>query len=268
MKKQIADFPGSIGIGTWKIESKKKMEIALHTAIENGCRVIDTASIYKNEDLVGRVIAQLPMKREELFIQGKVWNKDRGYEKTLRAFDRTMKNLALSYLDCYMIHWPASPIFDREWESVNAETYRAIEHLVEEKAVRTVGLCNFTVEHMESLKKTANRKPFVNQIELHPGCCQTEISDYCRKEGIALQAWSPLGNGVLLKHRELNRLAERYDVSPAKLCILWAKQRGIFPIVKSVTEERIRENCQQVSVMISKDDMKVLNHFSTGSRNE
>lgn len=245
----------SIGFGTWKILELDAAVLAISTAVECGYRLIDTASVYENESIIGTAIAKSGISREALFISGKVWNTDRGYDKTLAAFDASCKKLNTDYMDCYLIHWPASPFFSEDWEAENADTWRALEHLYHSGFVKSIGVCNYAPAHLTALSKTANEKPMIDQIEFHPGACSPDIYEYCLQEQIQIQAWSPLGNGELLSHPALCEIANGYQAAPAHICLKWCRQKGAIPLPKSVTPERIRANISLPDFEISPRDM-------------
>lgn len=251
---QIAD----IGFGTWKIIEQSEADIAISAALESGYTLIDTASKYKNEDIIGTALNHANVKRKNIFVEGKVWNKDRGYEKTLAAFEKTRKKLQLDYLDAYMIHWPASPLFYDDWEKINMNTWRALEKLYEEGAVKAIGVCNYETEHLEALEKSANIKPMLNQVEFHPGVFPEKLYYYCQKEKIQMQAWSPLGNGVLLQNEAIRILAEKYKKSPAQICLRWCIQKQVIPLPKSVNPKRIRENIELDGFSLTEEEMEQL----------
>lgn len=247
-----------IGFGTWKILKQEEAETALETAIKSGYRLLDTASKYKNEEIIGTALKHTDVKRQEIFIQGKVWNTDRGYDKTLAAFDRTLKKLQLDYLDAYMIHWPAGPLFYDEWEKINADTYRALERLYEDGVIKTIGVCNYDISHLKILECTANIKPMLNQVEFHPGVFPEKLYTYCMENDIQMQAWSPLGNGKMLEHAVIGNLADKYQKSPAQICLRWCVQNKVIPLPKSVNSKRIKENICLQDFFLSDEEMQQL----------
>ncbi|MDR0428260.1 MAG: aldo/keto reductase [Dysgonamonadaceae bacterium] len=245
-----------IGFGTWQTPDGRVAEESVRFAIEKGYRHIDTAAIYENEKSVGIGIKNSNVPRKELFITSKVWNTEKGYDTTLRAFDKTLSDLGLDYLDLYLIHWPA---IGNDGEKYNKETWRAFERLYEEKRIKAIGVSNFKPHHLEALMKTAKEIPMVNQIEFHPGQMQKETVDFCRKHEILIEAWSPLGTGRLLANPELSEIASHYNKSVALLCIRWCLQNNVLPLPKSVTPSRIEENTAAFDFEITPEDMQTIN---------
>lgn len=248
-----------VGFGTWQTPSDEVGVNSVRTAIEAGYRHIDTAAAYENEKEVGIGVRQSGVDRGELFITSKLWNTERGYDKTMKAFEISLKALGMDYLDLYLIHWPAAPQHGPQWQQTNRSTWKAFEQLYEEKRIRAIGVSNFLPHHLEPLMAEASVQPMVNQIELHVGNTQPEAVAYCKEHGILLEAWSPIGTGRLLGHPMLIEVAKRYDVSVAQLCIRWCLQNGFLPLPKSVTPSRIRENADVFSFDISPEDMAAMN---------
>lgn len=244
-----------VGFGTWQTPDGEVAVASVKEALAAGYRHVDTAAVYKNEGSVGRAIAESGIDRSEIFVTSKVWNSCRGYESTLSAFDETLNRLSLDYLDLYLIHWPANAHQFVNWDEINLETWRAMTKLYKEGKIRAIGVSNFKPHHLASLMKT-EVKPMVNQIEFHPGFMQNETVSYCKKNGILVEAWSPLGTGKVLSNELLISLAQKYGVSPARLCIRWCLQKGTLPLPKSVTPSRIVENTHVFDFEISAEDVE------------
>lgn len=248
-----------IGFGTWKMPEGQNAIDAILTAFDAGYRHIDTAAAYENEKSVGEAIRQSGIPRSDLFVTSKLWNADRGYENTLKAFEKSLGDLGLDYLDLYLIHWPAAKGAEDEWQALNADTWRAFEKLYDEGLVRAIGVSNFKPRHLEPLMAQSVVDPMVNQIEMHPGFPQRETRSFCDVRGILVEAWSPLGQGRVLDDDRLLAIAVDYGVTVAQLCIRWALQNGVVPLPKSLTPERIRENVDVFRFDISAEDMKKIN---------
>lgn len=247
-----------IGFGTWQTPEGETALNAVKEAIKLGYKHIDTAAIYCNEKSVGKAIKESGINRNELFITSKVWNKERGCKTTLNAFEKTLNDLELDYLDLYLIHWPASVNQFKDWDNINLETWRAMTELYKAGKIKAIGVSNFMPHHLKSLMET-EVKPMVNQIEFHAGFMQEETFNYCKDNNILVEAWSPLGTGKMLNNDVLKNIASKYNKSIAQLCIRWCIQNNTLPLPKSITASRIKENTEIFDFVISDEDMKTIN---------
>ena len=250
------EMPG-VGFGTWKAKDGADAYDSIIEALKAGYRHIDTAAMYRNEASVGKAVKECGLKREDIFVTSKVWNKNRGYEKTLAAFEKTLATMELDYLDLYLIHWPAIPLQFEDWDEINLGTWKAMIELYKAGKIKAIGVANFYPKHLESLMKT-EVPPMVNQIEYHPGYTQDDVVKYCQENGIVVQGWSPLGNGAVLGSEFLAEIAAKYNKSVAQICIRYAVQNGIVPLPKSVTPSRIAANLDVYDFEISEEDMKAI----------
>ena len=247
-----------IGFGTWQTPDGDVCVSSVLSAIEAGYRHIDTAQGYGNEESVGLAVKKSGIDRKDLFITSKLTNSEHGYERTLAAFEETMKKLDMDYLDLYLIHWPNPIAFRDHWQEANAGTWKAFEELYKAGRIRAIGISNFRPHHIEELMKTATVAPMVNQIRLCPGETQDEVVDYCRSHNIQLEAYSPLGVGRIFEVPEMKALAEKYGKSIAQICIRWSLQRGYLPLPKSVTPSRIKENTQVFDFELEAADVQLI----------
>ena len=247
-----------IGFGTWQTPDGDVCVSSVLSAIEAGYRHIDTAQGYGNEESVGLAVKKSGIDRKDLFITSKLTNSEHGYERTLAAFEETMKKLDMDYLDLYLIHWPNPIAFRDHWQEANAGTWKAFEELYKAGRIRAIGISNFRPHHIEELMKTATVAPMVNQIRLCPGETQDEVVDYFRSHNIQLEAYSPLGVGKMFEVPEMKALAEKYGKSIAQICIRWSLQRGYLPLPKSVTPSRIKENTQVFDFELEAADVQLI----------
>ena len=248
----------SLGIGTWQLPENAQLVDSLVGAINMGYRYIDTAAIYENETSVGEAIRASGVPRESMFVLSKCWTANRTYDSVLRAFDDTMKRLRLDYLDCYLIHWPCTKGDPLAWQSVNIGTWRAFERLYEEGAVKSIGISNFLVHHLVSFLSKANVKPAVNQLEYHPGYRQQKTVQFCQKEGILVQAWSPLGHGALTDVPEIAAIGAAHGKTVSQVILRWCLQNGVLPIMKSRSAEHQRENLAIYDFELTPEEMAAI----------
>ncbi|MDN3017000.1 aldo/keto reductase [Paenibacillus sp. BSR1-1] len=246
------------GLGVFKVKEGSEVIESVKAAIKNGYKSIDTAAIYQNEEGVGQGIREAGVPREELFITSKVWNSDQGYESTLMAYETSLEKLGLDYLDLYLIHWPGKTKYK--------ETWKALEKLYKDGRVRAIGVSNFKVHHLEDLLKDAEIKPMVNQVEYHPHLSQKELLAFCQKEGIQLEAWSPLKQGQLLNDPVITEVAAKYGKSAAQVILRWDLQNKVVTIPKSIKEHRIIENADIFDFELSLEDMEKIDGLNKDER--
>lgn len=246
-----------LGLGVWRVNDDDATN-SVKWAISNGYQLIDTAAVYKNEKGVGEGIRQAGVNREDLFITTKLWNVDQGYESAHQAFNDSLERLGLDYVDLYLIHWPVEGKFNDSW--------RAMEEIYESGRAKAIGVSNFHQHHIEELMTTAKIKPMVNQIELHPTLTQVQLRDFLSKEDIAIEAWSPLGQGKILQNERLVEIGQKYDKTAAQVIIRWHLQSAIIVIPKSVHENRIKENFDVFDFELSEEDMNQIDSLNINER--
>ncbi|MEW4219799.1 aldo/keto reductase [Rossellomorea marisflavi] len=251
-----------IGYGVFRVEEGKDLEKAVETAIRIGYRSIDTAAIYQNEKSVGKGVQNAIdaglVTREELFITSKVWNDGLSYDETIQAYNDTLERLGLEYLDLYLIHWPGQNKYMEPW--------KALEALYKEGRIKSIGVSNFQVSHLEHLLETAEVKPVINQIEFHPKLVQEDVRAFCEKHDIQVEAWSPLMNAELLNHETVNEIAESLGKSAAQVILRWDLQHGVVTIPKSMTESRIKENIDIYDFELTEEQVKTLDALDEHKR--
>ncbi len=247
-----------IGYGTWQTPNDGTTAQGVMDAVRLGYRHIDTAWVYGNEEDVGVGIAKCGVKREELFVTSKHWVTERGYEKTIRAIDTSLQNLKTDYMDLYLIHWPCVQKISENWEEINADTWRGFERAYKDGKIRAIGVSNFQEKHIDSLWAHAEIKPMVNQLEFHPGYTQIENVRAMQERGLLVEAWSPLGSGAVLKDARLVEIAQKYNKSVAQICVRFALQNGILPLLKSVKPEHIKNNADVFDFVLAEEDMQKL----------
>lgn len=246
------------GLGVYLSKEGQEVINAINWAVEAGYRHIDTASIYKNEEGVGEGIKQCGVDRKELFVVSKVWNNDQGYDATLKAFDASMKRLDLEYLDLYLIHWPVANKYK--------ETWKALEKIYAEGRVKAIGVSNFLQHHLEDLLSEANVVPMVNQMEFHPYLVQQDLLDFCNKNTIQYEAWSPMMQGKIFQMDEFKQLSEKYNKTIAQIVLRWDLQKGVITIPKSSKKERIIDNANIFDFELSEEDVSMLDSLHRGQR--
>lgn len=249
-----------LGLGVFKV-SDEEVHTAASQALESGYRAFDTAAYYCNEQSLGEVLRESGVPRDELFITSKVWNGDQGYDKTIKAFERSLSNLGLDYIDLYLVHWPC-PDFD-----LYVETYKALEEMQRQGKVKSIGVSNFQIEHLERLMKECDVKPVVNQVECHPYFQQKELKAFCEKHEIFVEAWAPLmQGGEALRDETIQKIAKTHSKSAAQIILRWHLQEGTIVIPKSVTPDRIEENINVFDFELSEDEMKQIAALDRGER--
>ena len=248
-----------LGFGVYQIEPGD-VRAATDRALKAGYRHIDTAAAYANEAGVGEAVRASGIPRDEIFITTKLRNADQGYEGALRAFETSRKELGLDVIDLYLIHWP----YPRH--NLFVESWKALEKLYSDGVVRAIGVSNFLQPHLDRILAEGDIVPAVNQIELHPSFQQAELSAYCAARGIAVESYSPLGQGQDLTGAVVRSIAENHGKTPAQVVLRWHLQRGFIVIPKSVSEQRVHENIDVFDFSLTQEEIDSIHGLESGLR--
>ncbi|HZY46485.1 MAG TPA: aldo/keto reductase [Candidatus Bathyarchaeia archaeon] len=248
-----------LGLGVYQSTPGQITQRAVEYALKIGYRHVDTARIYGNEADVGIALRKSGLQRDNVFITTKLWNSDQGYESALRACDESLKRLGLKYLDLYLIHWPVTEL--------RGESWKALVRLLKDGKCRSIGVSNYTIHHLTELLGKTDVVPAVNQVEFSPFLYQKQLLEFCAKNRIQLEAYSPLTQGEKLNHPRIQKIAKNHDKSPAQVLIRWGLQHNLVTIPKSVREERIRENSQVFDFNLTSEDMGILDSLNENFRN-
>lgn len=246
-----------LGYGTWRTPDGEVAVNSVAEALRVGYRHIDTAARYENEQSVGEGIRQSGVDRSEIFITSKLWNTERGYDKAMRAFEKTMSDLGLEYLDLYLLHWPAVKKQFDNWEEINLSSWKALTELYKQGRIKSIGVSNFYEHHLKALMET-EIQPMVNQIEFHPGFMQRDTVKYCEDNGILIEAWAPLARGSVFENETISSIAKKHNKSAAQICIRWCLEHNTVPLPKSVTPERILQNTEVFDFELSREDIDAI----------
>ncbi len=247
-----------LGLGVYKAVGENEVEQAIADAADAGYRLIDTASVYKNEDGVGRGIKALTIPRDELFVTTKIWNTAQRIGDVEDSFNRSLERLGLDYVDLYLIHWPVPGCY--------TDTWKALEKLQSQGRIKSIGVSNFHIHDLEMLKKISDVVPAVNQVEFHPLFNQPELLSYCRDNKIAVQAYAPLARGAYLHSQLLLEIGRKYQKTTAQIGLRWAVQQGISVIPKSVHKERIQENAGIFDFSLTTEEMEAITAMDAHQR--
>ncbi|MCI4319752.1 MAG: aldo/keto reductase [Thermoplasmata archaeon] len=243
-----------VGLGVWKMPAGRTTERAVAEALGLGYRLIDTAAMYGNEKDVGAAVRASGIPREEIFVTTKVWNEDHGYDRAMRAFARSERQLDVGPIDLYLIHWPV--------QGLRSDTWRALEKLQAEGRCRSIGVSNYSVAHLEELRQQSPGLPAADQVEFSPFLFQRELLTYCQERGIQLEAYAPLTRGQRLDDPRIARLATAHGKSPAQIVLRWALQHGVVVIPKTVHVERMRENAGLFDFALSAPEIETLDRLN------
>lgn len=247
----------AIGFGVYQVPDLKMCQQAVSDALEVGYRMVDTAASYMNEEAVGAAIKSSGLKREDIFVTTKLWVQDYGYDKTLKAFDVSMKKLGLDYLDLYLMHKPYNDYYG---------AWRAMERLYKEGRIRAIGVTSFWNERLADLITCNEVKPAINQIECNVWHQQWASIEYMAGEGVQPEAWAPFaeGNNGVFTNPELKKIAQKHHKTTGQVMLRWLNQRGVIVIPKSVHRERMAENLNIFDFELDADDMAAIRKLDMG----
>ncbi len=245
-----------LGFGVFQIQDGDGVEDAVQSALETGYRSIDTAAVYGNECGVGKAIRESNIPREDIFLTTKVWNSEQRASRTLSAFEESLERLKTNYVDLYLVHWPVSGCY--------LETWRVMEEIYQSGRAKAIGVSNFLIPHLEDVLRDSEIVPAVNQVEFHPYLVQPELLKFCQNHKIQFEAWSPLMQGQIVNVETVQKIAEKYQKTPAQIALRWNLQHGVVTIPKSIHPNRITENAQIFDFEISQEDMQLLDALDQG----
>ena len=249
-----------LGFGVFKVPADETKQ-AVSTALEAGYRHIDTARLYGNEAAVGEAVRESGLMRDEVFVTSKVWNKDQGFDSTLRGFDASMGQLGFDVLDLYLIHWPLPA------KDLYVDTWRAMEQLYKDGRIRAIGVSNFHPDHLRRLLDKSDVVPVINQVELHPYLQQSEVRKANEELGVLTEAWAPIARGgELLEDPVITGLADKHARTPAQVVLRWHIELGNVVIPKSVTPSRVQENIDIFGFSLDEEDMAAVAQLDRGQR--
>ncbi len=248
-----------IGFGVFQVPPEQTVDTVLH-ALKTGYRSVDTAAMYGNEAEVSEAIARSGLDRSEVFVTTKLWNSDQGRDRVLRAFEHSLSRLGDDYVDLYLIHWPAPS------QGLYIETWKAFTELQQDGRARSIGVSNFTAEHLRQIIDETGVVPAVNQIELHPRLQQAELRRFHFERGIVTEAWSPLARGRMLREPAIEELADRHGRTPAQVILRWHVQLGNVVIPRSVNPSRIEENFGIFDFALSDEEMEMVGELDESAR--
>ena len=247
-----------LGLGVLGMPANGSARAAVSTALEVGCRRVDTAASYGNESEVGQAIRSSGVPRSRVFVTTKVWNVVQGYHPTRAAFDVSLERLGIDYVDLCLVHWPFAGDFH--------ETWRALEAVYREGRARAIGVSNFLVHHLEELLKLAEMLPMVNQVELHPLLQQPKLRSYCRAQHIQVEAWRPLMHGAVTDIPALVTLAEKHGKTPVQVVLRWILQKEVVAIPKTSRRHRMESNADVFDFELPPEDVKLIDSLNEGRR--
>ncbi len=247
-----------LGFGTWMIKDETECKKAIKAALDAGYRHFDTAQIYENEQYVGQALSESLIPRAELFITTKIWNDNMFWDDIELSFEESVKKLQTNYVDLLLLHFPVTELRRPAWHKMQ-DIYRTGK-------TKAIGVSNYTINHLEELLRECEIKPVINQVELHVFLQQPELVNYCQKNDIVIEAYSPLAHGYNMTDKTLASIAEKHKKSSAQIMIRWCLEKGFVTIPKSTHPERIQENFDVLGFELDAEDIKQISGLEKGLR--
>jgi 2,5-diketo-D-gluconate reductase B len=248
----------SLGFGTWELTGRSCSNAVL-SALKAGYTHIDTAVMYENENFIGSAIEESGIDRENLFITTKIWSAHLHHADVIKYCRRSLKQLKTDYLDLLLIHWPNRAVPLRE-------TFGAFEELVENRNVRSVGVSNFTIHHLEDALNATRIPLSVNQVEFHPYLYQKDLLDFCRENGIVITAYSPLARGKVLKDETIKQIASKRNAEPSQIVLAWVLSKNCAAIPKASSENHIKSNLLAADIILTDDEIREIDQIEVFNR--
>ncbi|RXK46207.1 aldo/keto reductase [Halorientalis pallida] len=248
-----------LGLGTWQNDDADQCAESVRTALEMGYRHIDTAQAYKNEDAVGRGIAEADVAREDVFLATKVWISKLSHDDVIESTADSLERLGVDYVDLLYIHWPSG-----EYEP--EETIGAFNQLYDEGKIEQFGVSNFEPDHVEEAREHAEMPVYANQVEMHPLLPQAELREYAAETDLELVAYSPLARGQVFENDTIVDIAEAHDASPAQVSLAWLNEKGVTAIPKATSEAHIRDNWESVGLELDAEEIDRLDAIEERDR--
>lgn len=251
------EIPG-LGLGLWKVTNQKKLNIAVESALSAGYTHFDSAQIYDNEEMLGKALKDLGVEREKIFITTKIWNDNFWPGDLEESFEQSLKNLQTDYVDLLLLHFPVTETRRIAWTG--------LESLLEKGKVKSIGVSNYTIKHLEDMKHYLKVVPAVNQVELHVFLQQPELLEYCKQNGIVVEAYSPIAHGHGLDNKVLKEIADKHGKSTAQIMVRWCIEVGTVPLPKSTNPERIAENIDVFDFHLDDSDVAKIKSLESDLR--
>jgi diketogulonate reductase-like aldo/keto reductase len=247
-----------LGLGLWMNKNKEECTRTIEDALEAGYRHFDTAQIYGNEEFLGSVIARTKVLRKDLFITTKIWNENQFYTDLIPSFEESLNKLRVNYVDLLLLHFPVTELRRPAWHRM--------EELYKDGKAKSIGVSNYTIKHLEELLSECEVKPALNQVELHVYLQQPELVEYCKKNDIVLEAYSPLAHGYGIDNPALVAIGKKHGKSPAQVMIRWCIENGFVVLPKTTHKDRLKENMDIFDFKLDAEDMKQLKQLDKNYR--